>query len=224
MSTEFTPTARRFGLYSAIVTALLIVAYAATLVIGLMSLKSPDDPIGDPMFSILEILIIAMMPAMVALMVAVHSWAPTRLKSLSLVAVVFMGLLAGVTCTLHFIIFTVSHQPAFAGQSWGPLFFAFKWPSVAYAVDITAWDIFFPLSVLFAAFVFSGSRLAEWVRWSMIVSGVLAFAGLTGVAFANMQLRNIGIVGYVGVFLVSVVLLAFFFQRAPTQDVQDPAP
>jgi len=217
MSTEFTPTARRLGLYSAIVTALLIVVYAVTLVVGLMSLKSPDDPIGDPMFSILEILIIAMMPAMVALMAAVHAWAPTRLKTLSLVAPVFMGLVAGVTCTLHFIIFTVSHQPAIAGQSWAPLLFAFKWPSVAYAVDITAWDIFFPLSVLFATLVFSGTRLADWIRWSMIVSGVLAFAGLSGVALSNMQFRNIGIVGYVVVFLVSDVLLAFFFQQAQTQ-------
>jgi len=53
------------------------------------------------------------------------------------------------------------------------LLFAFKWRSVAYAVDITAWDIFFPLSVLFAAPVFSGSRLADWIRWSLIVSDVL---------------------------------------------------
>jgi hypothetical protein len=58
--------------------------------------KSPAEPIGDPLFTILEVLIIVMMPAMVALMVAVHAWAPTRVKSLSLTAVVFMGVLAGV--------------------------------------------------------------------------------------------------------------------------------
>jgi hypothetical protein len=219
MSTDFSPIARRLGLYSAIATALLIVAYAVTLVIGLMSLKSPNDPIGDPMFSMLEILIIAMMPAMVAVMVAIHAWAPARLKSLSLVAVVFMGLVAGVTCSLHFVVFTVSHQPAFAAQPWAPLFFEFNWPSVAYALDITAWDIFFPVSVLFAAMVFSGSRLAVWLRWSMIVSGVLSFAGLLGVAYSDMQLRNIGIVGYVGVFLVADVMLAFLFQRERAHEV-----
>jgi len=95
MATDFTPTARRLGLYSAIVTAFLIVAYAVTLIVGLLSLKSPDQPIGDPMFSILEILIIVMMPGMVTLMIAIHAWAPTHLKTLSLAAVVFMGLLAG---------------------------------------------------------------------------------------------------------------------------------
>jgi hypothetical protein len=213
MSTDFTSTARRLGLYSTIATALLIIAYAVTLSIGLASLKSPQEPIGEPMFSILEILIIAMMPAMVAVMAAVHAWAPVRLKSLSFVAVIFMALVAGVTCCLHFAIFTVSHQPVFAEQSWAPLFFNFTWPSLAYAIDITAWDIFFPISILFAAMVFSGSRLANWVRWTMVVSGILSFAGLLGVAYANMQLRNIGIVGYVGVFLVADVMLVFLFRQ-----------
>jgi hypothetical protein len=217
MSTSFTPMARRLGLYSAIITVILIVSYAATLIVGFLSLTSPDQPIGDPMFSILEILIILMMPAMVGLMIAVHAWAPTHLKTLSLAAVLFMGLLAGVTCCIHFVVFTLSRQPTFASQPWLPLFFSFQWPSVAYALDILGWDVFFPLSMLFAAAVFSGSRLAISIRWSMIVSGILALAGLTGVAFGDMQLRDIGIVGYVGVFLVVAVLLAILFQREQPQ-------
>ena len=96
MAIDFTPTARRLGLYSAVITVILIVAYAVTLSIGLLSLTSPDQPIGDPLFSILEVLIIVMMPAMVVLMIAVHAWAPPHLKTLSLAAVVFMGLVAGV--------------------------------------------------------------------------------------------------------------------------------
>ncbi len=51
-------------------TVILLVAYAVTLAVGLLSLESPQQPIGDPMFLILEVLIIIMMPAMVALMVA----------------------------------------------------------------------------------------------------------------------------------------------------------
>jgi hypothetical protein len=49
----------------------------------------------------------------------------------------------------------------------------------------------------------------------MIASGVLALAGLSGVLAGDMQLRNIGIVGYVGVFLVVAGLLAVLFYRAP---------
>ena len=47
------------------------------------------------MFTILEVLIISIMPAMVALMVAVHAWALMHAKTLSLTSLVFMGMLAG---------------------------------------------------------------------------------------------------------------------------------
>jgi hypothetical protein len=217
VTTDFTSAARRLGLFAAATTAVLIVAYAVTLTVGFLSLKSPNDPIGEPMFSILEVLIILMMPAMVALMVAVHAWAPTRLKVLSLTALSFMGLLAGVTCSLHFVILTVSHQAAFVGQSWLTLVFQFRWPSVAYALDILAWDVFFPLSMLCAAALFGGSSLQRWIRWLMVASALLALGGLSGVAANDMQLRNIGIVGYVGVFLVVDVLLGVLFYRAAPQ-------
>jgi hypothetical protein len=160
---KFTATARRFGIFSASATVVLLVAYAVTLAVGLASLESPRQPIGDPMFTILEVLIIATMPAVVALMVAVHAWAPTEAKTLSLVSLVFMGLPAGVTCSVHFVILTLSRQPEFAGQPWLPLVFSFEWPSVAYALDILAWDVFFALSMLFAVPVFRGGA---WPRGS----------------------------------------------------------
>ena len=71
----FTRFARRLGFVSAVATVVLLVAYAVTLAIGLSTLASPDQPIGDPIFSILEILIVAMMPSIVTLMVALHAWA-----------------------------------------------------------------------------------------------------------------------------------------------------
>jgi hypothetical protein len=211
---EFTATARRFGIFSGAATVILLVAYAVTLTVGLASLESPQEPIGEPMITILEILIISMMPAMVALMVTVHAWAPIHAKTFSLTSLVFMGLLAGVTCSLHFMILTLSRQPEFSGQPWQPLVFSFEWPSIAYALDIVGWDVFFGLSMLFAAPVFSGSRLAAWIRMLMIASGVLSLAGLSGVVVGDMQVRNIGIVGYVGVFVVVAALLTVFFYRA----------
>jgi hypothetical protein len=211
---KFTATARRLGIFSATATVVLLVAYAVTLTVGLASLESPQQPIGEPMFTILEILIITMMPAMVALMVAVHAWAPMHAKTLSLTSVIFMGLLAGLTCVVHFTILTLSRQPEFAGRTWLSLVFSFEWPSVAYALDILGWDIFFPLSMLFAAPVFRGSGLAAWIRVLMIASGVLSLGGLSGVVVGDMQVRNIGIVGYVGVFLFVAALLGVLFYRA----------
>ena len=62
VAVEFSATARRLGIFSAVGVVVLGVAYAVTLAVGLLSLKSPQQPIGDPMFSILEVLIIVMMP------------------------------------------------------------------------------------------------------------------------------------------------------------------
>lgn len=213
MATEFHGTARRLGVCSAAGVAVLLAAYALTLAAGLLSLESPEQPIADPLFGLLEVLILALMPLMVTLMAAVHAWAPARAKALSLSALVFMGLLAGVTSSLHFVLLTLSRQPAFAGEPWRPLLFTFEWPSVAYALDILSWDVFFPLSMLCAAPVFRGSRLATWIRGLLYASALLALAGLSGVATGDMRLRNIGILGYVGVFFVVAVLLAVLFRR-----------
>jgi hypothetical protein len=210
----FTASARRLGLVSAIACVLLAGVYAATLVAGLLSLPSPQEPVGDPFFTMLEILIIALMPAMVALMAAVHAWAPAEAKAFSLLAVVFVGLLAGVTCSVHFVILTVGRQAAFSGFPGMPLLLSFRWPSIAYALDILAWDVWFALSVLFAAPIFRGSRLATWIRALLVASGALALAGLSGIVLGDMRWRSIGIVGYVGVFPVAAGLMALLFHRA----------
>ena len=212
---DFTATARRLGIHSAIVVSTLLVAYAVTLAVGLASLSSPDEPIGNPAFSILEVLIIAMMPAMVTLMVAIHAWAPAPAKTLSLTALVFMSLVAGITCSVHVVILTMSQQSASAQMETMVRLLSFEWPSVVYALDILAWDFFFALSMLFAAPVFRGDGVARWIRPVMTISGALALAGLSGAATGDMRLRNIGIVGYVPVFFVVTVLLTVLFVRSP---------
>jgi hypothetical protein len=165
----------------------------------------------------MELLIVLMMPLMVVVMVMVHAYASAEVKAYSFVALAFMLLCAGITSSVHFVILTVSRQLEATGLSWLPLFLSFKWPSVAYTLDILAWDVFFSLSMLFAALVFKGGRLETTVRIVMIVSGVLSLAGLLGVPLANMQVRNIGIVGYAVVAPVAFLCLGMLFGR--TQQV-----
>lgn len=210
---QFTATARRLGICSAASIVILGIAYSAALAVGFSSLETPRQPIGDPMFSMLEILIMFMMPPMIGLMAAVHAWAPVSAKTLSIVSVVFMGLLAGETCSVHFVILTLSRQTAVVNASWLPQLLSFQWPSVPYVLDILGWDIFFALSMFFAAPVFSGSRLTISIRVLMTLSGVIALAGLSGVAANDMRLRNIGIVGYALLFPVVAALLAILFYK-----------
>jgi hypothetical protein len=206
------------GIGSALGVVVLSGLYAVVLVAGLVTLPSPEQPIGGPLFSILELLILVLMPAMVALMVAVHAWAPPEAKAFTLLAVVFVGVTAGITCSLHFVILVVGRPLASAEPALMRLLLSFEWPSVAYALDILAWDVFFALSVLCAAAAFGGSRLARWLRALLVTSGVLALAGLSGVIVGDMRLRNIGIGGYAGVFPVAAGLMALLFHRAAPHD------
>lgn len=185
-----------------------------TLVVGLLSLKSSQDPIGDPFFSILELLILLMAPLMVIGMVAVHAYASPDAKAYSSIALAFMILCAGITSSVHFVLLTVSSQIEAAGLPWVHLFLSFKWPSVVYTLDILAWDFFFALSMLFAAPVFKKDRLEITVRILMTVSGVLSLAGLIGVPLANMQVRMIGVLGYAALSPIVFLLLSLVFGRA----------
>lgn len=205
--------ARKLGIASAVGVTVLSPVYAIALVGGLLSLPTPHDPIGDPFFSILEILILLLAPLMVVLTAAIHAWAPERSKVFGLLSLIFVSLMAVLTCSVHFVILTVSRDTAVAALTSAPLFLAFRWPSVVYALDILAWDVLFGLSTLFAASVFEGGGLAAWIRRLLIASGVLAVAGLSGLVSGDIQLRNIGIIGYVGAFPVAAALLAFLFIR-----------
>lgn len=224
----FTTQHRTLGRVSAWGTFFLLIVYAVTTVLGLLSLKSPQDPIGDPYFTLMELLIVITAPLLVVSMIAVHAYAAPGAKAYSLTALTFMILLAGITSSVHFVVLTVSRQIEAAGLTWAPLLFSFKWPSVAYTLDILAWDIFFALAMLFAAPVFKGGRLETTLRLLMIVSGVLSLVGLVGVPLANMQIRNIGIIGYAGVSLGVFPLLGILFGRTrevakdtkPNRDVQ----
>jgi hypothetical protein len=91
-------------------------------------------------------------------------------------------------------------------------------PSVVYALDILAWDLFFGLSMLFASMVFLKGRLERILAILMIMSGVLSLAGLAGVYLSGMGIRNIGIVGYAGVSMPVFLLLGILFRRASQEE------
>jgi len=216
----FTSLHRQLGRAAAWVVFSLIVIYAVTTILGFLSLKDPQDPMGDPYFTMMEILIILMVPFMVISMVAVHAYATQEVKLYSFTALTFMIVMAVITSSLHFVVLTVSRQIEAAGFIWAPLFFTFSWPSVAYTADILAWNWFFALSILSAVPVFKGGGLERVLRYFMIASGVLSLVGLLGVPLAIMNVeywltvRNIGIVGYALVAPVAFLLMGIVFGRS----------
>ena len=194
--------------------ALLCAAYAGVVAVGLLTLPSPDHPIQPPWFTLMELLILAIAPAMVCLAVALHAWVPQERKPLALAGVAFMAMSATLTCAVHFSILTLGRQPALAGEPWARRLFSFEWPSLVYALDILAWDLFFALGALLSGAAVQGAGLARPARVLLFASAALALAGLAGVPLADMQIRNVGIIGYAVAFPVAAALLAALFHRA----------
>lgn len=202
------PDHRRTTAAAGFTVAVLCVAYAVVLAIGLATLPSPDEPIQNPWFAAMEVLILAIAPAMVTFAVGFHACVAAERRLLAMLSVVFMSMCAVVTCCVHCAVLTLGRQAVFASTDWATAVFSFRWPSVAYALDILAWDLFFALAAMFAALAVQGSGLASLVRGLLFGSAAFAFIGLAGVPLADMNIRNIGIVGYAVLFPTAAVLIA----------------
>lgn len=182
--------------------------YLAVTLMGFLSLPSPNEPIPDPYFSLMEILIILMAPLLILLCVVIHAYADASKKPLSLASLLFMTIAAAVTACVHYVRLYASEDMVH-NYAW---FFSFEWPSVIYALDIVAWDFFFALALLLNSRIFTETRkLVRLIRWLMLLSGSLSLAGLLGPVTANMQIRNIGILGYGIVFPVMSLFLGLYF-------------
>jgi hypothetical protein len=190
------------------------IAYGVVLLVGLLSLKSPHDAIGDPYFSLLELLIILIMPPVVIALIALRERARAETKLFGTIAVSFASIAAAITCSVHFVILFASRPIAAAGLQHSELLFSFTWPSVAYAMDILSWDFFFSLSLLFAVPLLGHKALEGVIRILLIVSGVLSLAGLVGVPLGNMQIRMIGVVGYAGISPFAFLLMALLLGQS----------
>jgi hypothetical protein len=201
---------RRIGVWSGRAIFILAIPYAATFVAGFASVGNLRDPLPDPYLAIGEVLIILMAPAMVMLMVAVHTCAPLRTRTFSMTALGWMLIVAALTMTVHFVELTVVRHiqpdtvPGFARL------FDFEWPSMLYAIDIAAWDLFLGLSLLFAAAAFANQRYRA-ARRGLLLSGSLCLVGLVGPAINVLAWRGIGIFGYAVVFPITCLALSRAF-------------
>ena len=220
----WTATDRRVGRWSALAVFFIGVAYVITGAAGLVFTRgvARRDPLQqvDPYLAILELLIMLAALFMVAVLAVVHAYAPREAKTYSLAALGFMLLLAGLTISVHFVQLTVVRRIESAGQPPLSSIFFSEWPSVLFALDLLAWDLFLGLSLLCAARIFKGGGLHTAVRTCLMLSGTLCVAGLLGPASGDLRFQLLGITGYAGVFPVACLLLARLFAQPLAAAVQ----
>jgi hypothetical protein len=152
-------------------------------------------------------------PALVVLMLSIHSYASQEQKILSLSASAFAVVYAALTGLNYFVQLTVVRQSLVAGQIDGLAPFIMANPqSVTLAIDTLGYFFLF-LACLFAAPVFAGGRLEKAIRWLFLGSGALGLLGILGFALGQQQLYFIGLMISGLPFLVLTVLLAVLYYR-----------
>jgi hypothetical protein len=209
-----TRTDRWIGFWSARVLFAFGVAYAVTMIIGFAAMGNTSKPLGDPYVAIMEVLILLMAPVLVLLAAAIHACAPEGTRTYSITALGWMLLLAGFTVTVHLVLLTVARRIGPNAIHGFQYLFNWHWPSMLYAVDIAAWDIFFALALLFTAPVFHASGHAA-VRNGMLIVSAMSLVGLLGPAINHIALRQIGIVGYAIVWPIVCLPLSKAFRERP---------
>ncbi len=196
--------ANRIGYLSSIGLFVVGVAYIAVVAVG-VSQAGLDDPILDPTLAVMEALTLLSAPLVVAVMASIYETASRDRRVLGALALVFAGVMAGLTGAVHFVALTAGRQTDFA---------VLQWPSTLYAVELLAWDIFLGLSLLCAGGVFAGSGIQAAARRSLVVAGALSLIGAIGPVIGDMRLQRIGIVGYgVGLPIAALVLSRLFNQH-----------
>jgi hypothetical protein len=199
---------RRMGIWSAATLSSFGIVYFIIGIIGASSGGSfwPPRQI-DPFLATMETIILLMGPFMVTLMVSVHTFARDQQKIYSLVALCFMTLAAGTTCTMQYIRLSILRS-----MHSGELLTSLR--DLILYVDLLAWDFFFGLSMLFAAVTFNSGNIEKRVRFTMTFSGSLCLAGFLGPVTGNLNLQSLAIAGYTIVFIIVCLLLVSFFRQA----------
>lgn len=198
----------RLGFVSA--SALLIVGIAYAFVVGIgIADAGLSEPIVDPILGIMELLTLLSAPLIVMLLASVHAIAESRRKIWGVIALVFGSMMAGITSSVHFAMLTAGRKTGYT---------TLEWPSMLYAVELLAWDVFLGLGLVFAAQVFAGPGLTAAARWMLRVTGGLCLAGAAGPLSGWMPAQWIATAGYGLVLPFTWLVLALFFRRRSSAD------
>jgi hypothetical protein len=213
--TPWTATDRTVGRWTCCVFFTLSSAYVPAMVAGFIANGSLSAPIRDPYLAVMELLIFPLAVSIVVVFAVVHAYAGPSGRTLSLAGLALGTLAAGITICVHLVLLTVGREVNATTLLGYDALFSWRWPSVVYALDVAAWDLCLGSALILAAFAFLGDGLSAFVRRGLLLSGALCLAGLLGAAVGNMEVRNIGIVGYALVLPVVVLRMARLFSLIP---------
>ena len=205
--------ASRLGLVSAWTISLVGAAYVAVILVWLIRVRSPGEPIADPYLGAMEILTIASGLAILGLVVALSVLLSGLRPVHARIVLVSGSLAAALTMTVHFVQLTAVRQLWRAGRLPD---YRLVWPSPLFAVEYFAWDILVGLTMLSAGLALSGFQTATRARWALLLGGTLCVLGVAGPASGRMGLQNVAVLGYAVMLPIAALFMTRFFGDVST--------
>ena len=203
----------RPGFWSAVLTALFSILFVVGFILNAMGLLPPPWEVVIPVGASL-----LLAPSFVVMMVAVHYAAPAEKKIWSHIGITFAVLYAALVELVYVTWLFVVEPHVLRGQAEQVALLIFTPGSFVQMVDGLGYT-FMGIATLFAAPVFGGKRLEQWIRWLCLLNGLGAFMvflsyvsyGLLGLSLLYSSLLG---VWWAFIFPALAILLAVYFRRA----------
>ena len=198
------PPFARLGFWSAVLTAVFTMLFLVGGILGMMGLLPPPwdivIPIGASLF---------LAPSFVVMMVSVHYAAPDEKKIWSHIGITLAVLYAALISIVYVTWLFVVEPHVLRGEANQVVLLLFAPGSFLQMVDGLGYT-FMGVALFFAAPVFAGKRLDNWIRWLCLLSGPGAVLVFLSYVFYSISL---GVAEWLIIPAVAI-LLAMYFWRA----------
>jgi hypothetical protein len=213
VSTDPYLLSRKIGLAMAASSAAFGFLYLLGLGVNLATSGS-FYPSGDDIKLVSAVIALLWNLVLVILFATLRRESETSRAVLGELALVFAIMVCATSCTSWFIGLTAYPRLAqTAGPALASLMDPYNSSSLSYALEHLGWGIFFGLAALFAGLALGRNATSIWLRWSLVVTGVLSLAHFIGVTAANGVLSALGFVSWGVAFPISSALLTAMFRR-----------
>ncbi len=208
------------GFWSALITAI----FSTLFVISTFVFLGPgwtDIQSYAKSFSTLQLLpvipCVIFALAVIVLMVSLHYYLPEDKRIYSLIAIALTIIYVTIISINAYLQLFVVRLNLLQGQLEGLAILAMpNTRSVFFALEAIGYG-FLSAAGLAISPVFTGGRLAQWIRGLFIVNGVLGIYGVVIAPFDRPMLIMAGLGGWMLLFPISMVLMCLFFRNAGLQ-------
>jgi enamine deaminase RidA (YjgF/YER057c/UK114 family) len=200
------------GFWSAVLTTLGGIVYFLVLLAAALTGKFTFPPSASiQLFGGVSSLLFC--PVLVVLMACLHSITSPKKKAWSQAALGFTLLFALAVSINRFSQLGVVRQSLAAGGDPGiSWFLAYGDRSILLGLEFLGWGWFLGLAALFAAPIFSIGKLQLWLRWLLVLYGILGLVSAIAFLLAS-PLSAIGFAAWGLVLFIITGLLAIYFRQ-----------